>query len=189
MKQGEVRIIGGTWRGRKLKFPAISDLRPTPDRIRETLFNWLAPTIQGAHCLDLFTGSGALGLEALSRGASYVLFVDQAPPIIHYLKQQLLRLQATHANVYSAKIPFDKLPHKLIVKPFDIIFLDPPFNRNLVKPTCNWLMQHALLANNATIYIEAESQLEPLPVPTQWNLIKNKKSGQVGYHLLQYNRE
>src|SRR5690348_7428800 len=99
MKHGEVRIIGGEWRGRKLRFPAITDLRPTPDRVRETVFNWLAPTIQGAHCLDLFAGSGALGIEALSRGAAHVTLIDQNREITHYLKQQLAILKTNNAEV------------------------------------------------------------------------------------------
>lgn len=187
MKQGEVRIIGGTWRSRKLKFPAIPGLRPTPDRVRETLFNWLTPVIQGANCLDLFSGSGAIGFEALSRGASHVLFIDQASTITHYLHQQIALFKTEQADVYLANIPFDRLPNKLISKPFDIIFLDPPFNKNLIKPTCDWLIKQNLLATNAYIYIEAESNLEPLPIPQNWETVKSKKSGQIGYHLLQNN--
>jgi 16S rRNA (guanine966-N2)-methyltransferase len=187
MKQGEVRIIGGAWRSRKLKFPAISGLRPTPDRVRETVFNWLTPIIQGANCLDLFSGSGALGLEALSRGAHYALLVDQAPAIINYLRQQITLLKTSQADACLANIPLDKLPKQFCTKHFDIIFLDPPFNRSLIKPTCDWLLKQNLLADNAYIYIEAESELEPLPIPTNWEIIKTKKSGQVGYHLLQNN--
>ncbi len=185
MKHGEVRIIGGAWRSRKLKFPAIPGLRPTPDRVRETVFNWLTPIIPGANCLDLFAGSGALGFEALSRGASAVLLIDEAPHIIQYLQQQRILFKADQATVYHARIPLTKLSPKIITKPFDIIFLDPPFNQNLIKPTCEWLLKQNLLAENASIYIEAESALNPLPVPANWELIKSKISGQVGYHLFQ----
>jgi len=181
MKHGEVRIIGGQWRSRKLRFPAIPGLRPTPDSVRETLFNWLAPIIEGANCLDLFAGSGALSFEALSRGAANVTIVDQAPAVIRYLREQLEILKATNATICQAKVPYDKFSTQ---QPFDIIFLDPPFQKNLIKPTCEWLIQQNLLAKQAHLYIESESNLTPLPIPHNWEILKNKTAGQVNYYLI-----
>src|SRR5436309_1394854 len=103
--KGELRIIGGQWRGRKLKIPNVTNLRPTPDRVRETLFNWLAPILPGAYCLDAFSGSGALGFEALSRGAAYVVMIDQSPLVIKLLREELQILKADNAEVYQAILP------------------------------------------------------------------------------------
>jgi len=189
MNSGTVRIISGQWRGRKLKFPAIPGLRPTPDRVRETVFNWLAPVIHNAQCLDLFAGSGALGLEALSRGAKHIVFVDQSPQVVKYLQEQLKLLQTTnHAEAYCATInpPRQILPIKRISNDrFNIVFLDPPFHKNLISACCEWLEQEDLLAPDAYIYIEAESELNPLPIPANWQILKSKIAGQVGYHLVQ----
>lgn len=182
MQTGKLRIIGGKWRGRKLHFPAIPHLRPTPDRVRETLFNWLMPVIHGAHCLDLFSGSGALGLEALSRGAAEVIFVDQSSIIIKYLQAQFTLLSAENAHVYRAEIPTSNFP---IQKKFNIVFLDPPFKQNLIYPSCQWLEEMQLLTPEALVYIEAEANLAPLPIPANWKILHSKKAGQVGYHLVQ----
>lgn len=185
MKFNEVRIIGGKWRGRKLKFPAIEQLRPTPDRIRETLFNWLSPFILDAHCLDLFAGSGALGLEALSRGALSAVFFDNNPLIIKYLKEQFSILQSLNAKVIRAKIPECSVSEHLGVDKINLIFLDPPFHQNMIKICTNWLEKQPWLAPNALIYLEAESTLHPLPIPENWEILRSKTAGQVGYHLLQ----
>src|SRR5436190_32244 len=124
MKKGEVRIIGGLWRGRKLHFPAIPHLRPTPNRIRETLFNWLAPDLADAHCLDLFAGSGALGFEALSRHAKSVIFIEQSNALVSYLKAQLKQFAAENrAQVYQAQFPFIAMQLFKPKKPqFNIVF-------------------------------------------------------------------
>lgn len=180
MKHGTVRIIGGQWRGRKLHFPALPGLRPSPDRVRETLFNWLAPVIHDARCLDLFAGSGVLGLEALSRGAAHVTFIDQNPEIVRYLREQLTILGAKNAEVLCATIgkTGPSLP-----SPFNIIFLDPPFHKNLIEPCCRWLVENNLLAPDTYVYLETEASLKSLPIPAQWELLKSKNAGQVGYHL------
>src|SRR5579862_5217747 len=118
---GAIRIIAGKWRGRKLKVPDVKDLRPTPDRVRETLFNWLNPMIEGSYCLDLFAGSGALGFEALSRGAAHVTMVDQSSKVVELLQAEQKQLDANSAKIYMAKIP--KALHS-VSRPFDIVFLD-----------------------------------------------------------------
>lgn len=182
MKPGQIRIIGGEWRGRKLKVPEVADLRPTPDRVRETLFNWLAPVIAGANCLDLFAGSGALGFEASSRGAAHVVMVDFSADVIALLQQEGVMLKAKNLDIYRATIP-EQL--KLPVKPFDIVFLDPPYQQNILLPCCFYLEENAFLADNAYIYLEAKSALTQADLPPNWEIIKSKKAGQVAYHLAQ----
>lgn len=178
--QGQVRIIGGQWRGRKIVVPDVLDLRPTPDRVRETLFNWLSSTISGAHCLDAFAGSGALGFEALSRGAAHVVMVDQSTAVVTLLKQELAMFKAENADIYAATMPAQL---KKPMKPFDIVFLDPPFSHDLLLPTCQYLEENGLLAAHALIYLEAKTTLDETALPANWRIIKSKKAGQVAYHL------
>lgn len=181
MSRGQIRIIGGQWRGRKLKVPDVPHLRPTPDRVRETVFNWLAPVIQGAHCLDPFAGSGALGFEALSRGAAHVVMVDQALEVVKLLQEEANLFKASHAEIYRARAPEQlKRPAKL----FDIVFLDPPFQDDLLLPTCFYLEENRFLAENAVIYLEAKEALNASDLPPGWEIIKSKIAGQVAYHLV-----
>ncbi len=182
MKQGQVRIIGGVWRGRLLKVPDVLNLRPTPDRVRETLFNWLAPAISGAYCLDAFAGSGVLGFEALSRGAAHVVMVEQAKAVVTLLQEELLMLKAQNADVYCGRVPQQlKKPQTL----FDIVFLDPPYEDNLLLPTCFYLEEQGFLAKGAYLYLEAKELLQQGDLPANWQLLKSKKAGQVAYHLAQ----
>jgi len=175
----QVRIIGGCWRGRKLSFAPVAGVRPTPDRVRETLFNWLIPVIRDARCLDLYAGSGALGIEAASRGASSVVLVDSDPQVVASLREQLLLLGAMQTGVVQATVEgWLSAPGS----PFDIVFLDPPFRKDLL-PACIQALEHGgWLAENARVYIEAESDLE-LQIPGNWELTHSKRAGQVGYHL------
>jgi 16S rRNA (guanine966-N2)-methyltransferase len=183
MTQGFIRIIGGEWRGRKLKVPDVLNLRPTPDRVRETLFNWLAPMIAGAYCLDAFAGSGALGFEALSRGAAHVVMADDSPKVIQLLQEEALIFKTENAEIYRAKAPMQlKTPQK----PFDIVFLDPPFSENLLYPTCHFLEEQHLLAPNAVIYLESRETLDEKMLPANWQIVKSKRAGQVAYHLAQH---
>lgn len=177
-----LRIIGGEWRGRKLRFADGEGLRPTTDRVRETLFNWLAPRIHGARCLDLFAGSGALGLEALSRGAGEVVFVDNNPTAIAALKENLALLKANNASV----IRCDALAYlRDGSRPFDVVFLDPPFRRDLLQPVLNLLAEGGWLATGARLYLELESE-QPLPeLDEGWELLRSKRAGQVAYHLVE----
>jgi 16S rRNA (guanine966-N2)-methyltransferase len=181
MPQGEVRIIGGQWRGRKLKVPDLPGLRPTPNRVRETLFNWLMPFIQGAHCLDLFAGSGVLGFEALSRGAIHVVMVDQSRKVQQLLQEELTLFKAENAEIYCANVPSGlKKPARL----FDIVFLDPPYQENLLLPTCFFLEENHFLASEAYIYLESATNLQQNDLPAGWEIIKSKKAGHVAYHLV-----
>lgn len=179
---GKLRIIGGKWRSRQISFNDAPGLRPTTDRIRETLFNWLAPFIDEANCLDLFAGSGALGFEALSRGAAKVTFVDSSLDVIKILQENTLKLQADNAEFICAKCP-DKIP-KLTHVPFDIIFLDPPFNKDLIAPTLDWLQTNNLLRPPSLIYIEAEKELTLLPVLDDWQVWREKSTSSLVYYLL-----
>lgn len=180
MAQGEIRIIGGSMRGRKIKVPDVPDLRPTPDRVRETLFNWLAQTIQGAYCLDPFAGSGALGFEAISRGAKHMVMVEESKKAVLTIKEELSLFKIPNAEVYYASAPHGILPPKNL---FDIVFLDPPFEKNLLLPTCFFLEENNYLAKKAVIYLESKNTLEDKDLPLGWKMIKSKKAGQVNYHL------
>jgi 16S rRNA (guanine966-N2)-methyltransferase len=183
---GELRIIAGTWRGRKLKFPALTGLRPTPNRVRETLFNWVQASVPGARCLDLFAGSGALGLEALSRGAGSVTFIDNATQAVRQLRDNLQLLNAKNAEVQTAAA-MDWLEHQVSqadAKPgYDLVFLDPPFHCDLLPQACALLESRNLLAEQALIYIESESELGAPPVPANWRQRRSKTAGQVTYSL------
>jgi 16S rRNA (guanine966-N2)-methyltransferase len=177
----QVRIIGGLHRGRKLPFADLPGLRPTGDRIRETLFNWLQPVIQGARCLDLFAGSGALGIEAASRGAGEVVLVDTAGSVIRQLEKNKTLLELDRLTIVRADaLQFLEQPPS----PFDVVFLDPPFSGNLLQPICQRL-DMGWLSDNARIYLE-EDISRPFPtLPDGWTLLREKTAGQVRYGLAQ----
>jgi 16S rRNA (guanine966-N2)-methyltransferase len=176
-----LRIIGGAWRGRKLRFPASAAIRPTPDRVRETLFNWLGSHTQAARCLDLFAGSGALGLEALSRGAAHVTFVEQEEATARELRARLAEWQAGDAVVRR----MDALRY-LTGAPaaFDLVFLDPPFASELLSRAAQRLEAGGWLAPGALIYVECPSRAGLPALPERWQSLKAKQAGEVGYHLL-----
>jgi 16S rRNA (guanine966-N2)-methyltransferase len=184
MQPGVVRVIAGKWRGRQLKVPAVKDLRPTPDRVRETLFNWLAniTSLEGSRCLDMFAGSGVLGFEALSRGARYVELVDQSAKVVALLQEELSVFQVTseQACAYQAKVP-EQL--RALTQPFDLVFLDPPYQANLLLPCCHYLEEHKYLSSVAYIYLEAREDIKDNDLPPNWRLLKSKTAGQVHYHL------
>jgi 16S rRNA (guanine966-N2)-methyltransferase len=183
-----LRIIGGVWRGRRLRFPPTPQIRPTPDRVRETLFNWLASRVPGARCLDLFAGSGALGLEALSRGAAHVTFVERDAAAAHEICARLTEWGSQAASVEhtDARRFLQRTPPA----PFDIVFLDPPFASTLLDETAARLEQGGWLADRALIYIErpsepaAKAPAAAAPgLPAGWVPLKAKRAGEVGYHL------
>lgn len=179
-KQNSVRIIGGKHRSRKISFPDLEGLRPTGDRIRETLFNWLAPYLEGAVCLDLFAGSGALGLECLSRGALQVVLVDTSPVACDYIRRNIAALGETQAHVYCASAASWLQQHAM---QFDIIFLDPPFALGLNEPIIQALSSH--LKPGALIYVEADAAQPEYHLPVNWQMLKDKKAGEVRYQLYQ----
>ena len=181
-QQGQLRIIGGDWRGRKLSFPAVDGLRPTSDRVRETLFNWLQMDIPGRRCLDLFAGSGALGLEALSRGAAEVVMVEQNRNAAQQIRQHLQTLNSQSGRVdNSDAFSYLKEP----ATPFDVIFLDPPYQLGCLAECCQLLEQNGWLKDKAFIYLEDSSKNPAPELPDNWQLIRSKKAGEIGYHLAQ----
>ena len=177
-----LRIIGGRWRGSRIVFPPLAAIRPSPDRVRETLFNWLQQPIVGARCLDLFAGSGALGLEALSRGAAHVTFVDREPQVGRHLSQTLERLGSRDATVVveDAQRFLSRPPQS-----FDIVFLDPPFDSAVLEQVGGRLQ--AWLAPDAYIYVESPADRSLATLPAHWRIQRTKRAGQVGYHLLRAN--
>jgi 16S rRNA (guanine966-N2)-methyltransferase len=177
-----LRIIGGRWRGRRLRFPPQTEIRPTPDRVRETLFNWLAHRVPGAHCLDLFAGSGALGLEALSRGAAHATFVERDLPAVKELRARLVEWGAADAHVENQ----DALRFLAGTPPqtFDIVFLDPPFSSDLLEVSARGLEERGWLSADALIYVETDAGGGLPPLPQTWRVMKAKEAGAVGYHLL-----
>lgn len=179
----ELRIIAGKWRGRKVTFvPGAPGLRPTPNRVKETIFNWLAPLIENARCLDAFAGSGSLSFEALSRGAKEVVAVDSSSDVVKMLKQNAEILGAKQLEIYCGSFP--EVFIKKNLPPFDIVFLDPPFHQHLVEPCAHWLEENNYLSDEAYISIEVEYELKAASLPANWKIIRNKKAGQVFYHLI-----
>ncbi|ANS40708.1 MULTISPECIES: 16S rRNA (guanine(966)-N(2))-methyltransferase [Serratia] len=176
---GQIRIIGGQWRGRKLPVPNSPGLRPTTDRVRETLFNWLAPVIQGARCLDCFAGSGALGLEALSRYAGSATLLEFERPVAQQLEKNLALLQGKGTVVNTNTLNWLAGNGQ----PFDVVFLDPPFRKGLLAETVTLLEQQGWLADEAWIYVEAEAESAAADVPANWQLHREKVAGQVAYRL------
>lgn len=182
---GQVRIIGGKWRGRQLKIITHSELRPTPDRVRETLFNWLTGYLQDARCLDLFAGTGVLGFEALSRGAKEVVFIDHHVPVVKAIQSTARHLDAIEQCTIILNESMRWLKHvQHESKPFDIIFLDPPFSSMLVKQSIKLLAESALVHPNTFIYAESPTPLVNENIPEHWELLKQKTASEVAYHLL-----
>ena len=176
-----LRIIAGQWRGRKLRFAAVEGLRPTPDRIRETLYNWLQNQIEGLRVLDLFAGSGALGLEALSRGAAHCTFVEQNRAAAQCIEEQLALLGCNRGRVINTDTL--NLLQQRPQQSFDLILLAPPFRQNLLEPCLQLLQQNHWLSTQSWIYLECEKELKSLPLPPHWRLHRSKQAGQVAYHL------
>ncbi len=178
---GQLRIVAGNWRSRLLQIAEVDGLRPTSERIRETLFNWLTPGIHGVRCLDLCAGTGALGLEALSRGASETVFVERSPIAARALQANVDALGATGAEILNADAR-DFLASS-DARPFDIVFLDPPFKAELHDELCRLLQKQNWLAANARIYIESDKDQPDVKVPEGWRILKNKTAGKVRYML------
>jgi 16S rRNA (guanine966-N2)-methyltransferase len=177
-----LRIIGGKHRGRRLRFPAGVTIRPTPDRVRETLFNWLQPRIAGARVLDLFAGSGALGLEALSRGAAHVSFVEKDRRAAAAIEALVREWGEESAQVYCGDA-LGWLARAAGGAPFDIAFLDPPYDAALLSQVGAALAGGGLLAPDARVYVEHRARDGVPPLPDGWQHIRDGRAGEVGYHL------
>jgi len=181
---GQVRIIAGQCRGRRISFPAVAGLRPTGDRLRETLFNWLAADLRGARCLDLFAGSGALGLEAASRGAGEVILLELNNAAARALNDNIALLDLQSAQVFNADTLSWLQQNTRNTEPFDIIFLDPPFDSTLLASAVTTIAQQTtLLAEDAMIYIEAPVRQILDFIPAHWQLHRHKTAGDVACHL------
>lgn len=181
---GQIRIIGGQWRGRKLPVSDSPGLRPTTDRVRETLFNWLAPSLVDAAVLDCFAGSGALGLEALSRYATRATLLERERSVSQQLQKNLVTLKAANGQVVNANtLHYLAQPGT----PHNIVFVDPPFRKGLLEETLTLLEQNGWLAEDALIYVESEVENGLPQVPLNWTLHREKVAGQVAYRL--YHRE
>ena len=180
--QSRLRIIGGQWRGRKLSFSPEQGLRPTTDRVRETLFNWLAPDIRGARCLDLFAGSGALGLEALSRGAAHCDFVDTSARVVSQLQQHIASLGAGDRSACHRQSALQFLATRP-AEPWDVVFVDPPFGLGLAPPGLAALQSPGMLAGHALVYLETGAGEEPPDLPANWDCHREKRAGDVAYRL------
>ncbi|MES2204836.1 MAG: 16S rRNA (guanine(966)-N(2))-methyltransferase RsmD [Pseudomonadota bacterium] len=187
MLSNTIRIIGGKWRGKKLSFPANSPARPTLDQIRETLFNWLQPIISESRCLDMFAGSGALGIEALSRGAAHVTFVDQDASTLMHLSRQLQELNANNSETLRLSMPagLSQISPPAFAPVFDIIFLDPPFDSDLLDQTLNALATSPLVKSGTQVYFETSSYHE-FNFSDKWTLHRHKKTKRISYGLLTY---
>lgn len=175
-----IRIIGGLYRGKKIHFPDIMGLRPTPDRVRETVFNWLMNDIRNARCLDAFAGSGALGFEALSRSAAEVVMIESSIMAFQSLQRSAETFKQTSLDILNT----DALTYlQTIKKPYDIIFLDPPFHSNCLAECLNSISKGNCLTEKGLVYIESPSEVALDSM--QWVIRKSKKAGQVFYALIE----
>jgi 16S rRNA (guanine966-N2)-methyltransferase len=178
LPRGRVRIVGGEFRGRRIDIPADAGVRPTPDRVRETLFNWLGQRLEGVACLDLFAGSGALGFEAASRGAARVVMVEADRGVVAALRRSREQLAAAAVEV----VPDEALAYLARGgERFDVVFLDPPFRQNALPALLAALPSR--LRRGARVYLEGA---QPVPAPAPWRELKRSRAGQVSYQLLQW---
>jgi len=179
---GRLRIVAGIWRNRVLEIADVPGLRPSPLRIRETLFNWLTPRIVGARCLDLFAGTGALGLEALSRGAATTVFVEKSQKAVEALRRNVASLEAAGADVQARDAV--NFMGAAAPKQFDLVFLDPPFADDRISELCRLIDERDLLASGASVYLEQDRAREQPELPDGWSILKNKTAGNVRYMLV-----
>ena len=181
-KKGEIRIIGGKWKGKKIFFDLNDDLRPTPDRAKETLFNWLGQDLNKMYCLDLFSGTGALGFEAFSRGAEKVTFVEKNKKYLQKIKTVYLELsEKADCDFFCAEC-LEWIQNNSSETKYDLIFIDPPFNKNLIHDLLTAILEKELLSKNGQIYFEFEKKLD-LEIPESLNLKKKKSLGKKSYVL------
>jgi len=183
--QQKLRIIGGKWRSRTIPFPSAQGLRPTGDRIRETVFNWLTPTIEGARCLDLFAGSGALSFEALSRGAAYCIALELQDAAARQLLDSATVLDALDLRIVQTN-SLQYLENNSAQQRYDLVFVDPPFDTPLLSSACTLLERGQWLAANAKIYCELSASDNSFVPPPNWQLLREKISGGVRYCLFSY---
>jgi len=184
MQNSKIRIIGGAWRSRLIEVLDVKDLRPTPNRVRETLFNWLSFKLKDCFVLDAFCGSGALGLEALSRGAKFVIGLDISRDVVINFKNNLQKFGVQNSLAIEVNA-LDYLSAKSLQK-FDVVFLDPPFNLDVISDCCDLLARNDWLNPNALIYVESKRSLSSLKFPANWHIFREKKAANVYYGLLHF---
>lgn len=181
--KGVFRIIGGNWKGKKVHFIATEGLRPTTDRVRETVFNWLMFDVRDALCLDCFAGSGSLGMEALSRGASHVDFFEMNRAAAKKLQANVNELHGASATIHQTdaikRLQFSP------DQPYDIVFIDPPFRKELLPKTIDALVDNGWLKDGTLVYLEREKELMSVALPDSWQQTKHKQAGQVDYSLFE----
>lgn len=182
MEKGKIRIIGGKWKGKKIFFDLIDDLRPTPDRAKETLFNWLGQDLSEMYCLDLFSGTGALGLEAFSRGAKKVTFVEKNKKYLQKIKKVYLEMSEKKDCDFFCSECLEWVKNNNSQTKYDLIFIDPPFNKNLIDDLLTGILEKELLSKGGRIYFEFEKKLN-LKIPKSLNLKKKKNLGRKSYVL------
>lgn len=185
----QLRIIGGRWRSRRFRFLDATGLRPTPDRVRETLFNWLQFEVPGAHCLDLFAGSGALSFEALSRGAASAVLIERDAAQAQCLRETAAVLEAEHCRVIGADSQQWLLKGLSESRPaagFDLVFLDPPFHLGLLAPACLRLEEQGALHDQSWVYLETELGWTELALPERFELYRETRAGLVNSFLVRY---
>lgn len=180
---GQFRIIAGLHRGRKLEFPAVANLRPTPDRVRETLFNWLLDACQQGRCLDLFAGAGSLGLEALSRGALDCTFIEHNKNAAQAITDNSMRLQLSQVKVLASTLP-QAIEH--LNGKYNVVFIDPPYALDIINDCVQQLIEHQLLDDKAWLYIENDSHSPAIILPKAFSLHREKIFGQVRSALFQF---
>ncbi len=183
-KTNKLRIIAGDWRSRQLVFADAPGLRPTPARVRETLFNWLQADVASSQCLDLFAGSGALGFEAASRSARSVVMVENNAQACRLINDNKVKLSAEQVKLVQTDV-FKFLAGDAMS--FDVVFLDPPFSKGMAQQVCQWLEDKGWLNTEAKIYVEVESKLVLDAIPENWQCLKHKTAGEVGYYLFKRN--
>ena len=186
-RNASLRIISGRWRGRRIAVPA-DGIRPTGDRVRETLFNWLAPYLPDARCLDLFAGSGVLGIEALSRGAPYTLFVEKNRVAAGAIREVLAKFAGDGPAPDAEVLIHNALQVNLAASgPFSIVFLDPPFDGPPLEDLCTLLQRPGVLQPTALIYMEMDRRNAPPQLPRNWEVIRDQTAGQVRFALIRVN--
>tara|TARA_Y100000590_G_scaffold122407_1_gene140090 strand:+ start:13988 stop:14557 length:570 start_codon:yes stop_codon:yes gene_type:complete len=184
-RSSNVRIVAGKFKGLKIPFKASRYIRPTTNRTKETIFSWLVKDIKGSKCLDMFAGTGSLGIEAISRGADFVFFAEKNRKMCEELYKTIIKLKINHKTeiltVDSMKFPFEKK----IIEPLDIIFVDPPFRLNLLKKSLDLINQKNLITSKTIVCCEIEKEKEPEDILSGWDMIKSKVAGQSRFCLLQ----
>jgi len=183
LQKNKLKVIGGEWRSRSLPVQNVADLRPTPARVRETLFNWLQYDVPGSRCLDLYAGSGALGVEAASRGAKVVVQVEYNALVCRQLKENTVKLNARQIKIVQQDV-FRFLAGS-VEQCFNLVFLDPPFGQQMAQQTCHWLEDKGWLESSARIYVEVEKGLHLDVMPKNWQQLKKKTAGEVDYYLFE----